>query len=163
MEIQFERMDEEHRTDVIDIFNYYIENGFAAYPDNKLPYEFYDMFLIITKDYPAVVIKSDKNEVIGFGFIHSYSPFSVFNETAEISYFIKEEATGQGIGKKTLDYIESEAKKMNISNILASISSLNEGSINFHKKNGFKECGRFVKIGKKFGKHFDVVWMQKIL
>ncbi|HOC77339.1 MAG TPA: N-acetyltransferase family protein [Methanofastidiosum sp.] len=163
MEIHFEPMGENHRTDVIDIFNHYIENGFAAYPDNKLPYEFYDMFLIITKGYPAVVIKSDKNEVIGFGFIHSYSPFSVFKETAEISYFIKEESTGQGIGKKTLDYIESEAKKLNISSILASISSINEGSINFHKKNGFVECGRFVKIGKKFDRYFDVVWMQKML
>ncbi|HGJ63919.1 TPA: N-acetyltransferase family protein [bacterium] len=163
MEIQFERMSEEYRKEVIDIFNYYIENGFAAYPDKKLPYEFYDMFLIITKDYPAVVIKSDKDEVIGFAFIHSYSPFSVFKEAAEISYFIKEEATGQGVGKKTLDYIESEAKKLNISSILASISSLNEGSINFHAKNGFKECGRFVKIGKKFDRYFDVVWMQKTL
>lgn len=163
MEIKFERMGEEHRKDVIDIFNYYIENGFAAYPDKKLPYEFFDMFLIITKDYPAVVIKSDNNEIIGFGFIHSYSPFSVFKETAEISYFIKEEATGQGIGKKILEYIESEAKKQNISSILASISSLNEGSINFHAKNGFKECGRFINIGKKFDRYFDVVWMQKIL
>ncbi|KYC52724.1 MAG: Acetyltransferase (GNAT) family protein [Candidatus Methanofastidiosum methylothiophilum] len=163
MEIIFERMGEDHRKEVIDIFNYYIENGFAAYPDKKLPYEFYDMFLIITKDYPAVVIKSDKDEVIGFGFIHSYSPFSVFKEAAEISYFIKEESTGQGIGKKTLDYIESEAKKLNISTILASISSLNEGSINFHTKNGFKECGRFLKIGKKFDRYFDVVWMQKTL
>ena len=49
METHFEPMGEEHRMDVIDIFNYYIENGFAAYPDNKLPYEFYDMFIIITK------------------------------------------------------------------------------------------------------------------
>lgn len=163
MEIVFEHMDENHRKDVIDIFNYYIENGFAAYPESKLPYEFYDMFLIITKDYPAVVIKSDKNDVIGFGYLYSYSPFSVFKETAEISYFLKEEATGHGIGKKILDYVESEAKKLNISSILASISSLNEGSINFHKKNGFKECGRFVKIGKKFDKYFDVVWMQKML
>ena len=163
MEIHFEHMGENHRKDVIDIFNYYIENGFAAYPDTKLPYEFYDMFLIITKGYPAVVMKSDNNEVIGFGFIHSYSPFSVFSETAEISCFIKEEATGQGIGKKTLEYIESEAKKLNISTILASISSLNEGSINFHAKNGFIECGRFIEVGKKFDKYFDIVWMQKML
>lgn len=36
-------------------------------------------------------------------------------------------------------------------------------SINFHKKNGFIECGRFQRIGRKHGQTFDVIWMQKML
>jgi len=35
--------------------------------------------------------------------------------------------------------------------------------IEFHLKNGFRECGRFMKVGRKFGEDFDVVWMQKQL
>jgi L-amino acid N-acyltransferase YncA len=30
-------------------------------------------------------------------------------------------------------------------------------------KNGFRECGRFLKIGRKFGEDFDAVWLQKRL
>lgn len=33
------------RESVMDIFNYYIENSFSAYPERKLPYEFFDTFL----------------------------------------------------------------------------------------------------------------------
>jgi phosphinothricin acetyltransferase len=62
-----------------------------------------------------------------------------------------------------LNYLINEAKQKGVSSILASISSLNEGSINFHRKNGFVECGRFKKIGKKKEQFFDVVWMQRML
>jgi phosphinothricin acetyltransferase len=59
--------------------------------------------------------------------------------------------------------LETEGRKKGISVILASTSSLNEGSIRFHAKNGFTECGRFRNVGKKRGTFFDTVWMQKLI
>ncbi|KYK23909.1 hypothetical protein AYK25_00640 [Thermoplasmatales archaeon SM1-50] len=73
---------------------------------------------------------------------------------------VKDE-TSKGIGQKALKKLEEEAKKIGITILLADISSENISSIEFHKKNGFKECGRFHHIGKKKGKYFDVVWMEK--
>jgi phosphinothricin acetyltransferase len=73
------------------------------------------------------------------------------------------EHTRKGIGEAILDYFVEEAKKRGIDSILASISSLNELSIDFHLKNGFKECGRFLQIGRKRGRDFDLIWMQKML
>ena len=35
------------------------------------------------------------------------------------------------------------------------------GSINFHKNNGFTECGRFKKVGKEKGQIFDTAWRCK--
>jgi len=52
---------------------------------------------------------------------------------------------------------------LKIKTLLASISSRNKESIAFHKKHGFIECGRFKDIGRKRGKPFDVVWMQKVI
>jgi phosphinothricin acetyltransferase len=68
-----------------------------------------------------------------------------------------------GLGELLLHTLQRDAQKMNIESLLASISSLNQVSIDFHKKNGFFECGRFEGVGKKFGKEFDVVWMQKFI
>ncbi|MBE0481730.1 MAG: GNAT family N-acetyltransferase [Dehalococcoidia bacterium] len=62
-----------------------------------------------------------------------------------------------------LSLLIREASQMGIDTLLASISSRNQSSIDFHKKNGFTECGKFVSIGRKFGQDFDVVWMQKFL
>ena len=110
---------------------------------------------------PTVTIKTNKGEVIGFGFLHPYSPIPTFKRVAEIVYFIRPEYTGKGVGSAILEHLIQEAKKLNIDSILAHISSLNEKSINFHAKHGFVECGRFRRIGRKFSKDFDVVWMQR--
>jgi len=39
----------EDREPIIDIFNYYVENSFAAFPESKLPYQAFDMFLQMSK------------------------------------------------------------------------------------------------------------------
>jgi len=164
MNIAFERMPQDYSKEIMDIFNYYVENSYAAYPESKLPYEFYTRFLDMTKGYPAFVIKNkDIKKVIGFCFLRAYNPFPVFKETAEITYFLDKNEIGKGIGKEALNKLEQEAKKIGIRRLLADISSENIQSIHFHKKNGFIECGRFHNIGKKKGKNFDVVWMEKTL
>ena len=65
--------------------------------------------------------------------------------------------------EERLATLEQEAQKVEITTLLANISSLNKQSIAFHRKQGFKDCGRFERIGSKFGKDFDVVWMQKFI
>ena len=160
MNIRFEPMSAIHGSEVMEIFNYYIENGFSAYPDKALPTEFFKKLLDMTMDYPAYTIFAD-DKVAGFCFIRAYNPFSTFRECAEISYFIHKDFTGKGIGEAALDMLITGAKQKGIKTILASISSENTQSISFHSKHGFRECGRFEKVLKKKGKLMDVVWMQK--
>jgi phosphinothricin acetyltransferase len=88
---------------------------------------------------------------------------AAFLRTAEVSYFVAPDRTGQGLGSTLLAFLEGEAPKMGVDSLLADISSLNEGSIRFHLAHGFKECGRFKRVGRKFGRDFDQVWMQKLL
>ncbi|MBI4765270.1 MAG: N-acetyltransferase [Deltaproteobacteria bacterium] len=152
-----------YRIPVIDIFNYYIENSFAAYPDRKVPYAFFDILLKAAEEYPALVAEDEQDQVVGFGMLRAYHPFPVFSKTAEISYFIKPEWTGKGLGDLLLTSLIQKAKRKGIHSLLASVASLNEPSLKFHKKHGFIECGRFRKIGEKKGQAFDVVYMQKML
>jgi phosphinothricin acetyltransferase len=161
MEYQLEDMGEEHREAVIDVYNYFIENTFAAYPEETVEYQFFDYFIGMTKGYPAIVVKNDAGVVVGFAFLSAVSIAETFQNTAGISYFIMPEYTRHGIGRTILDRFEAEAAKMEIESILAHISSLNPDSVKFHERNGFVECGRFQNVGTKFGRSFDVIWMQK--
>ena len=148
---------------IIDIFNYYVENSFAAYPESKVSYEFFGSFLNLTQGYPFLVAKDMGGKIVGFGGLRPYSPLPTFSRAAEITNFISPEHTGIGIGQPIVDRLLDQAKRMGIVTILASISSLNQATLAFHKKNGFVECGRFVGIGQKMGQAFDVVWMQRIV
>ncbi len=148
---------------IIDIFNHYVKNSFAAYPEDEVPYALFQLFQEMTQGYPFLVAKDPLGKVLGFGFLHPHNHMPVFSQTAEISYFIAPEYAGRGIGSRILDNLLDWAKEKGITSLLASISSLNPGSLAFHKKNGFVECGRFVGIGMKKGQEFDVVWVQKMV
>lgn len=161
MKYSLEPMAEKHRIHVIDIFNYYVENSFAAYPETRVDYDFYDRFLRMSKGYPALVVITQTGDVAGFGFLHAYSYASAFKRTAAVTYFISPQHTRKGLGKTILDELTEQARGMRIDHLLANISSLNQESLQFHRKFGFQECGRFSSIGNKFGKSFDVVWMIK--
>jgi len=159
---EFVKMEPDHGKEVMEIFNFYIETTNAAYPPQPLPEVFFGKIMDMTAGYPAFTILSDK-KVVGFCFLKPHNPLPTFRRSAEITYFIKKDYTGLGLGKMALDILEQEAPKFGIRNILASISGDNEGSLNFHLKNGFTECGRFKDAGEKFGKTFDIVWMIKKL
>jgi phosphinothricin acetyltransferase len=165
MEIRFEKMGEGDREAVIDLFNYYIENSFAAYPDKKVPYGLFDQFLTLTEGYPAFTVRDEESadRVVGFAFLRPYHPFREFQRAAEIAYFIEPGYTGRGVGSKILERIIGAAKRKGIDTILANVSSLNESSLRFHERHGFAECGRFRRVAKKKGQDLDAVWMQMIL
>ncbi|VVB64906.1 Acetyltransferase (GNAT) domain protein [uncultured archaeon] len=163
MDYRLEPVTIEDGDQIIDIFNYYVENSFAAYPESKVSREFFGSFLNLTHGYPFLVAKDMGGKVVGFGSLRPYSPLPTFSRAAEITNFISPEHIGMGIGQHILDSLLDLARRMGIVTVLASISSLNQASLAFHKKNGFVECGRFVGIGRKMGKGFDVVWMQRIV
>lgn len=152
------------REAVIALFNYYIENSFAAYPEKRLPNLAFDSFMQGTQGYPAAVAKNADGLVIGFCTARSFSPIPVFQRTVEVAYYVAPEHTRKGVGKMLLEYLVEEALKLkkNIHTFTANMAGTNEIAIQFHLKNGFVQCGKFEKVGEKKGEIFDVVWMQKI-
>jgi phosphinothricin acetyltransferase len=163
MEVILVPLEEKHRKPVIDIFNHYVMEGFAAYPENPLPYEAFDLFRKMTAGYPAYAAETEDGTVAGFGFLHAHNPMPTFAHVVELSYFLSPEYCRKGIGSKILERILAEAGPNGITNVLASISAPNEASIAFHMRHGFAECGRFRSVLRKKGTEVDVVWMQKVL
>jgi L-amino acid N-acyltransferase YncA len=160
-DLKFTPLSESDGDEVIRIFNYYIEHSDAAFFDDPIPPAFFGQIRALVGDYPSVAVRDGNNTLVGFGILRSHSPLSAFRHTADITYFVRPGRTGAGIGQKMLAYLEEEGRKAGISCILTEISSRNEGSIRFHLKNGFRECGRFINAGKKDGRFFDTVWLQK--
>jgi L-amino acid N-acyltransferase YncA len=163
MDYSLEPMSAGHRQAVIDIFNHFIRHSFAAFPAEPVDYAFYDRFLEMSRGYPALVVKDAAQQVVGFAFLRPYHPAATFRRTAEITYFILPEHTRQGLGTAILEVFVEQAAPLGVDALLAAVSSHNEASLNFHLQNGFKEVGRFIKVGRKFGEDVDVLWLEKRL
>ncbi|MFX1391011.1 MAG: GNAT family N-acetyltransferase [Promethearchaeota archaeon] len=146
--------------EVLLIFNYYIKNGFAAYPEEEVSIEF---FYNIMQNSLNFYILEIKERIVGFAFLKNYLPYENFKLTGVLTYFIDHKYTNKGFGTLLLKKLIKDAIDHGIQVLLINLSSLNEQSIKFHKNHGFIECGRFKNIAKKFNQEFDIIWMQRNL
>ncbi|NQT26624.1 N-acetyltransferase family protein [candidate division KSB1 bacterium] len=163
MSVWIRPLEDEDKLFILDILNYYIKTSFAAFAEDCIGQKECDKLIAASSGYPFYVLETDKQEIVGFGRLRPYHPFQTFRKTAVCTYFIMPEHTGLGHGKALLLELIEDAKKMEIKNLLAEISSGNEASLRFHEKMGFQECGRLKRIGCKFGQDFDIVIMQQVL
>jgi len=157
------RVKDDDRGAVAGVFNYFVENSFAAYPDKKVGPEIFELLKNMSRGGAFYVAESPGGEVVGFALLRHHQIAEAFKRAGEITYFILPEHERRGLGARFMETISADARAAGVETLLANISSLNEISLNFHLKHGFKECGRFERIGQKFGRDFDVIWMQKFL
>jgi L-amino acid N-acyltransferase YncA len=154
------KVQESDRDGIIAIFNHYAATSYAAYPEIPVNDRFFEflregtlMFYVLEK----------ASHIVGFGLLKPVLPFPAFMRTGMLTYFLKPEFTGHGLGNMLLDRLTSDALKMGMTSLVANMASKNIPSIHFHVRNGFTEVGRLQNAGMKFDEQFDVVWMQKML
>jgi len=143
---------------IIAIFNYYAATSYAAYPDIPVNEWF---FAFLQEGAFAFYVLECESNVVGFGLMKPLLPFPAFMTTGLLTYFIQPEYTRLHLGRKLLDRLTADAKKMGITSLVANMASKNRSSIRFHLQQGFTEVGRLHNAGSKFGEPFDMVWMQK--
>ncbi len=147
-------------TAIVAIFNSYVQNSFATFTDSPVGMFYFKQLKNLIGNLPFYIVETENGELVGYGFLHPYHSAHAFSQTAEITYFINKKHTNKGNGEKLLKILMEKGKEAGIKTILACITSINTPSIDFHLKNGFHECGRFEKMGKKFDREFDLIWMQ---
>lgn len=60
MDFHLEPVSREDGKEIIEIFNHYIEHSFAAYPEARVPDQFFDLFPGSSQGYPFLVAKDSK-------------------------------------------------------------------------------------------------------
>jgi L-amino acid N-acyltransferase YncA len=142
------------------IFNYFVTESFAAYPNQPVDAAFFRDRHAAHPMFPFVVAEIE-GEVVGFAYLSPFHPVPTMRQTANLTYFLHPEFTGRGIGATLLEHLLEAGKTLGITNFMAHVSSLNPGSVRFHLAHGFTDCGRFLNVGVKNGRSFDMVWLQK--
>jgi phosphinothricin acetyltransferase len=149
-------------SEITRIFNHFVAESFAAYPDQPVEESFFRDLRAANRKFSFVVAEIS-GKVVGFAYLAPFHPASTMRRSATITYFLDPDHTGKGLGSVLLDHLLEEGRNRGIKNFMAHVSSLNEGSIQFHLKHGFVECGRFEAVGEKHGRSFDMVWLQRLM
>ena len=161
MSIEFKTITKSNILDALEIYNWYVVNTAATFHLKAIKEsELEKMISLDHIKYPSFVILFN-DLICGFCYLSQFRYKEAYNKSAEITVYLKQGFTGKGIGKSTLAFLEKEAKKREIKNLVAVITEGNDASIKIFEKENYFKVGHLKNIGEKFGKSLDVVSYQK--
>mgnify|MGYP002524580912 CR=1 FL=1 len=131
--------------------------------------EFKNRIANITKKYPYLVAIRD-NKIVGYTYANTFKDRAAYDYAVETTVYVDKSCKKSGIGKALYLELEKALAAKNIINLYACIAYpenddeyLTKNSVQFHEHLGYKLVGRFHKCGYKFGRWYDMVWMEKFL
>ena len=102
------------------------------------------------------------DRVVGWACLSRWSDRGAYSETAETTYYVKEEHRGKGIGRMLKASIVEKARHLGFHTLIARVAEGNAASLHLNKSFGFQYVGVMKEVGRKFGKLLDVHILQKI-
>ena len=145
---------------ITEIYNEAIVNTTATFDtDEKTAEEQLIWFSKHGKNFPIFIAEQD-GTIVGWASLSRWSDRCAYDSTAEVSFYVKPEFQGIGIGKKLLKIITLEGKKAGLHSILSRISQGSMASIHLHEALHYKHVGVLKEVGRKFGNLLDVYMMQ---
>ncbi|WP_455537838.1 N-acetyltransferase family protein [Terrisporobacter sp.] len=124
--------------------------------------ELRERYEMITKDFPWLVCEID-------GVVRAYAyagkPFKRegYKWNVEVSVYTDVKYHGRGLAAILYECLLEILDMQGIYNVYACVLSINEKSIKFHEKYGFKVANIFENVVYKHNKWLNVVWMRKTL
>jgi L-amino acid N-acyltransferase YncA len=99
--------------------------------------------------------------IVGWVALSPISRRSVYSGVAEVSIYIATEYRKQGIGTTLMDALIRESEAVGVWTLQAGIFPENIGSIELHKKHGFRILGVREKIGMMDGRWRDIAFLER--
>lgn len=129
--------------------------------------DFRSRILAISSRYPYLVAEQD-GKVIGYAYAHEFQERAAYQWSVESSIYLDMNERHHGVGRKLYAELEQQLRQQGIRNMCACITYMDEpdeylplDSIHFHETMGFTRCAHFHKIGLKFNRWYDMIWMEK--
>lgn len=123
----------------------------------------------ISRKYPYLVAEED-GDIVGYAYANTFKERDAYQWAVETSIYVDKHKKRKGIGRKLHDALEATLKQRGILNLNACISYteqedgfLTNDSVHFHERMGYQKVAHFHQCGKKFGKWYDMIWMEKII
>lgn len=119
--------------------------------------------------YPYLVAEQD-GVLFGYAYVSPFKERAAYDWAVETSIYVDWDKKKMGIGKLLHNALEQVLKQMGILNMEACIGYpekddeyLTQNSAQFHDHLGYRMVGEFYRCGYKFGRWYNMVWMEKLI
>lgn len=123
----------------------------------------------ILERYPYIVAEKD-DMILGYAYAQAFRPRAAYSHAAETSIYVRKDLRSRGLGRRLYETLAKLLLLQNVFNMEACIAHCDPAdeyvpatSRLFHTRLGFKHAGSFKNCALKFGRWYDMIWMERIL
>ena len=155
---------------LLAIYAPYVENTAITF-EYEVPSieEFRERIEHTLSRYPYLVAERG-GEIMGYAYASAFKERAAYAWAVETSIYIRTDAKHLGLGKLLYNALEGALRLQNITNVNACIAHptvpdeyLTLNSEQFHEHLGYSFVGRFTGCAYKFGRWYNMIWMEKII
>ncbi len=150
------------------IYAPYVENTCISYeytpPTTE---EFAERIAHTLEKYPYLAAESC-GELLGYVYAGPLHPRAAYDWAVETSIYVRGDQKGRGLGRLLYQTLEQALREQGFVSMNACIAYppeedefLTRSSAEFHEHMGFQLVGRFHQCSYKFGRWYDMIWMEK--
>jgi phosphinothricin acetyltransferase len=99
---------------------------------------------------------------MGYAGTTPFRPKAAYETTVETTIYCAPEAVGMGLGNHLYRELFASLKGEDIHRFVAVYALPNAATEALHRRFGFKVVGVFSENGRKFGKYWDVCWLERV-
>ena len=155
---------------LLEIYSWYVENTAITYeyvaPALK---EFESRISDTLKRFPYLVLE-ENSMIHGYAYAGPFHSRAAYSHCCEMSIYLDHNARRQGYGRKLYEALEAKLKDMGFLNFYACIGDpitedeyLTRDSEQFHRHMGYTKIGTFHRCGRKFGRWYNMIFMEKMI
>jgi phosphinothricin acetyltransferase len=111
--------------------------------------------------HPVTVAAEPGGGVLGWASLSPFLSRPAYRFTMEDSVYVHPDHLRRGIGRALLVDLLRRSDELGYASVIANISADQAPSIALHRELGFVEAGRLVKVGFKFERWLDIVFLQR--
>lgn len=155
---------------ILEIYDYYVKNTAVTFEyDTPSLEEFQERIRKTMQRYPYLVVLKD-DIIEGYAYAGQLKDRAAYDWSCEVTIYLARSAQKCGMGRTLYEALQTALRDMGITNIYACIGYpevndeyLSTNSADFHTHLGFAKVGEFHKCGYKFGRWYNMMWMEKII
>lgn len=111
----------------------------------------------------------DGRGIAGYAYVSSFKERAAYSWSVETSIYVRRDGRRRGVGRRLYEALEAALSAQGVLNLNACIAYppteddpyLSRDSVVFHERMGYAMVGRFHQCASKFGRWYDMVWMEK--
>jgi len=148
---------------ITEIYNYYVLNTPVTFDVEAYTVERREAWFAqfsVTGRY-RLWVAEENGVVMGYAGTTRFRPKAGYETTVETTIYCAQEAVGKGIGRRLYTELFETLKGEDIHRFMAGYALPNAATEALHLRFGFKVAGVFSENGRKFGKYWNVCWVER--